>query len=155
MSNYKETLLDIKRNNKGVIINLYTCIWFSGPGHRKRCMLPNWTRSSKRRRAGSCDWCRGAVHQSSCSCCSPPDASCQLPKSVPVSPHSHTATAAHTHRPAAVGLETHIQSLKCVICSWTDSFLVWGHSVRFLHVPHVFDLSLQFCNSGEVTLENV
>lgn len=85
-----------------------TCIWFSGHAHRKRCMMPNWTRNSNHTLPGSCDWCRRAVHQNSCSCCSPLDASCRLPKSVPVSPHSHTAKAAHTSRPAATGLDTHI-----------------------------------------------
>lgn len=86
-----------------------TCIWSSGPAHRKHCTGPNWTRSSTRRSPGSCHWCRGAVHQSSCSCCNPPDVCCQPPTSVPASPHSRTATAAHTRRPAPAGLNTQIR----------------------------------------------
>lgn len=84
-----------------------TCIWFSGPAHRRRCRPPSWTRSSTRTRLGSCDWCRGAARQSSCSCYNPHGASCRRPRSVPASPHSRTARAAHTPRPAATGLDTH------------------------------------------------
>lgn len=85
-----------------------TYIWFSGPFHRKRCRMPNWTRSSTSRKPGNCDWCKGVVHLSMCSCCSPAGGGCQQPKSVPVSPHSYTATAEHTLHPAASGLDTHV-----------------------------------------------
>lgn len=99
-------LEDVKNNALFQEVGFLTCIEFSGHAHRKRCRMPNWTRSSKCRSSGSCDWCRAAVRRCSCSCYSRRGASCQQPTSDPTSPRSRTATAAHTLHPAATGLHT-------------------------------------------------